>query len=139
MLRFLLLFSLLTYLSACGEPSVPSPDDDDTVASDDDDASGDDDDSTGSDDDDSSSADDDDSTPGDDDDSSSADDDDASGDDDDSTPSPPPVRFVALADTGEGNPDQYAVASVIESVCANQGVISPFSWATTFTISASSR
>jgi len=34
---------------------------------------------------------------------------------------PEPVRFVALGDTGEGNDDQYAVADVIESVCASQG------------------
>ena len=32
-----------------------------------------------------------------------------------------PVRFVAMGDTGEGNEDQYAVASVIEQVCADQG------------------
>jgi hypothetical protein len=31
------------------------------------------------------------------------------------------VRFVALGDTGEGNPDQYAVAAVLQSVCAAQG------------------
>ena len=128
MCRFRLLLALLVFLCACGDPSVPGSDDDDSVPSDDDDASGDDDDTTAADDDDASgdddddaSGDDDDSTAADDDDSSASDDDDASGDDDDSTPSSPPVRFVALGDTGEGNADQYAVASVIESVCANQG------------------
>lgn len=35
-------------------------------------------------------------------------------------PPPPPevVRFVAMGDGGEGNPDQYAVAEVVAQVCA---------------------
>jgi hypothetical protein len=32
-----------------------------------------------------------------------------------------PVRFVALGDTGAGNGAQYAVARVMETVCADQG------------------
>jgi tartrate-resistant acid phosphatase type 5 len=33
----------------------------------------------------------------------------------------PPVRFIAMGDTGEGNQNQYDVAAVVESVCADQG------------------
>ncbi len=36
-------------------------------------------------------------------------------------PVPPPVRFVALGDAGEGNDDQYAVADAIGTVCAERG------------------
>ncbi len=43
---------------------------------------------------------------------------------DEAPPPPPdydPVRFVALGDTGEGNDDQYLVADVMQTVCADQG------------------
>ncbi|MEE2830538.1 MAG: metallophosphoesterase [Myxococcota bacterium] len=33
----------------------------------------------------------------------------------------PPLQFVAMGDTGEGNDDQYAVAAIVEQVCADQG------------------
>ena len=45
----------------------------------------------------------------------------------DSPPAPPepvdypPVQFVAVGDTGEGNLDQYAVADVMKQVCEDQG------------------
>ena len=31
------------------------------------------------------------------------------------------VRFVAIGDAGEGNDAQFAVADVVEQVCADQG------------------
>ncbi|MEE2830539.1 MAG: metallophosphoesterase, partial [Myxococcota bacterium] len=103
-------------LSAC-EAGLSRLDDDD--AGDNDDAGDDDtsdDDDAGDDD----TSDDDDAGDDDTSDDDDAGDDDTS-DDDDATPQPKVVRFVALGDTGEGNTDQYAVAGVIETVCANQG------------------
>ena len=33
----------------------------------------------------------------------------------------PPIRFIAFGDAGEGNDDQYLVATTIEGVCAERG------------------
>ncbi len=34
---------------------------------------------------------------------------------------PRPVRFIAIGDTGEGNPEQYAVAAAMKTVCERAG------------------
>ena len=45
----------------------------------------------------------------------------ASGDTGTAAPATGHVRFIALGDAGEGNADQYAVAKVVEQVCAARG------------------